>query len=272
MDSIDLFIIVLTGIILLVVIAVFIFLELQYKHRLIIRDLVNNRKIIKQHKVREFTDKQGVEWWQLSGEKRKIHKNIAAPPEDAIEITTKGKKFAECYRTQNGSIIWITDKNRVLDIKEMPEPPEYTKVLPKWITEIKDKDKRKEQSDKFYAEQKAIINSSKRTHDTYEPLTANQRLVLINNIKKAEMKKGMDWKQQLVPIVSIGAFALVLMGLMIFWGDLTKPTLEANQQFIEAQSLHKETMEILLEIKTGQQKIENRLNTIESTSGEQPPN
>lgn len=262
MDMIDFYIILIVALALISVVVYFIIMELKFKHRIIFRDLTNDRKIIKIHRAREYMNKQGIEFWQIAGEKRRIHKNIAAPPEDAIEITEKGRKFAEAYRTQSGNLIWITDKNKVVD-EDLPDAPLATPELPKWITEIKDKEKRKIETDKFYAKHKVDIDTSKRTVNSYQPLTANQRMILINNIKKAEMKKGIDWKQQLVPIVSIAAIALIVVSLMVFWGDLTKPTLQANEQFIQAQSIHKETMEILLEIKTGQQKIEQKVSEIE---------
>lgn len=238
-------------------------LELQFKCRLRVKETINGRKIIRDYRAKEYTDKEGVHYWRLSGEKIKVRRLIPIPPDECIEITHKGRKIAECYRTQTGDIIWSKDR---FNVQEIPE--DLYDDLPEQIIETQSEAERKELTKRWKESKLKQWKKDNNVVMAVEPVTTKQRMVYLNNIKKAESRKGLDWKMQLVPIASLGFFAIIIFGIFIFWEDITKPALQANTQFIEAQKLHKETMEILRDIKTGQQTISQGINDIK----EAPPN
>lgn len=241
------------------VIVFWVILEKSFKCRLRVREVINNRKIIRDYRAKEYYDKQGVNYWKLSGEKNKTLKSIPAPPEEAVELDKKGRKIAEVFRTQSGDIIWLVDDNKIKEI-----PPNLFSDVPEQIMSIEDTEKKKEAISKW---KKLVLDKWKKDNgviNAFQPLTTKQRVIYLNNLKKAEQRKGFDWKAQMIPMFSIGAMALIIIAMFIFWGDIAAPTLEANQQFIQAQKLHNENLEILREIKTGQQVIGDRITDLEN--------
>ena len=89
----------------------FILNELKYKHKVIIREIANDRRIIRIDRACEFKDGSGIQFWKLKKERDKLKKFIPTPPDKSIEITNKGKKFIEVYRTEQGEYVFIQDKN-----------------------------------------------------------------------------------------------------------------------------------------------------------------
>lgn len=258
MANYDLFIYLVIFIAALGTAAFWIYMEKKYKCRIRFRELISGRKIIRDHRAKEVIDKEGVNWWRIGGEKRPLFKLIPAPPEEAIEIDSKGRKSAEAYRTQSGDIIWVRDPHNIKNtpdnlFDDIPEeilaivnPDERFAEIKKW---------RRQKLDKWRKENKVL--------EAFEPFTTKQRMIYIANLKKAESRKGFSWKENIPTIVGLGIAGLVLIALIVFWGDLTKPTLAANQQFIEAQKMQNENLQILKEIKTGIQRVEDSVNKIE---------
>lgn len=76
----------------------------QYKYRVKIRETVNGRVTIRNTRAREVKE-NGQHYWKLlyRGEK------IPIAPTQAIDIDHKGRKEAQCYRTEEGEYQWITD-------------------------------------------------------------------------------------------------------------------------------------------------------------------
>lgn len=78
---------------------------LSYKHVVVVRIRTKTRKQIITDKARTKVI-DGVSYWQLL----KMKKLISPPPQEAIEITKKGKFFAECYwEEENPEPIWLRD-------------------------------------------------------------------------------------------------------------------------------------------------------------------
>ena len=91
--------------------AFFIWNELRYKHKVIIREVINDRRIIDIDRAKDFKDETGVTYWKLKKEKNKDKKLIPTPPSESIELTNKGKKLIEVYRNEEGEYIFIKDEN-----------------------------------------------------------------------------------------------------------------------------------------------------------------
>ena len=144
-----------------------------------IRELTGNKtKIVVDDKARITKDAEGTIWWNLF--KSKV--NIPPAPADSIDISSKGKKVVEFYKTEDGHFVPINDNT----------------------TNVED--------------------------FLFEPLTTSQRSILVGQIRKAEARKKQGWKDVLVPIVALGALVLLVVSLMVFWGDLAKPVLEMGEQ------------------------------------------
>lgn len=88
------------------VIAVILYI-LSYKNFVTLRVKTKNGKYIIRDKARTV-NKDGVTYWRLL----KLKKTVTPPPPGAIEITAKGKYFAECYWEEgNPEPVWLHDTN-----------------------------------------------------------------------------------------------------------------------------------------------------------------
>jgi len=82
-----------------------------FKHTVLIREITSTRKFIVTDKARIKRDKEdGVEYWQL----RKRKAKLISPHSESIEITKKGRFYAECYHDlesgKDAGYSWIQDK------------------------------------------------------------------------------------------------------------------------------------------------------------------
>jgi len=237
-------------------------LERQYTIRLRLREVLQGRKRINDFRVREVTDKDGVDWWRLGKEKNKLRRNITPPPEKAIEIDIKGRKCAEGYRLESGDIIWIEDNGKT-DV-EIPES--IFENVPEGITGIKDPslmeaklNKWKDSCVEAWAKENNVILA-------FQPLTTKQRIIYLDNLKKAKERQGWDWKMQLIPIISIGVLFLFAIAVMVFWGELAQPALQANSQAIQIKELRVQELELIRDIQSDVQRIEQKIDAGASTS------
>lgn len=222
--------------------------RLQFKHKFRVREVVNGRKIIIDDKARELKTKEGVKFWQLLKKAEKI----AVPPPQAIDVDFRGKKCVEAYRTQEGEFIYAQDVAKIMDIpdeiKSMGPSTKKAELLAKWKKD------------------NTII-------DAFQPYSTNQRQILINEHRKALDKRSKKWQDYVLPIAGMAALTILVVSLMIFYGDIAKPVLDmADKQKAYAQ-MHGEHLKIMKEIKLNIQTISNEINTKEDNSelGE-PPN
>lgn len=239
----------------------FVWMEMKYKIRVTIKDVVKGVSLVKQYKARQWVDKDKVAYWKLAGERNKERKLLNIPPEDCIELTAKGKKYAECYRFESNEIVWIKDEfNPTTNIPNFELPPK----IEKQIEEEKDNMKKKEIRDNYLKRALQQWRKDNKIISPFQPVTTNQRMSYFSNIKKAESRKGFDWKEKIVPIVAISSFVMLLLGLMIFWGEIAAPALEAdriaasmqdtNAKMVENQKV---IVELLRDIELKQQSIQS---------------
>ena len=157
---------------------VFVFVQrMKYKHTFVRRIVTGTKTIVIQDKFKEFTDKEGTTWWKLLKARHILPK---APP-DAINITSKGRMHVEAYYTEDGQYQYARDTmdqkmftpNYALLSKPVP------KHIKKWfgitITEV-------EAYPKFAAY--SYIEDTKPLK-SFDPVTTKQRLIYLNQIKKA---------------------------------------------------------------------------------------
>jgi len=220
---------IIVGVLLLALIAIILFRFLSYKNKFRIKEVVKGRYIIHDDKYKEWKDKDGIVWCRLL-KRREI---TTLPPPEAIELDKKGNKVVEAYRLSSGEYIYA---------KDVSEP------IPLSIQNITDTATRDQTVKTWLKEHGNVIAA-------YQPLTSNQRLIFLGQLEKAYARKTKQWQDYLLPMTSIAALLILVVCLMIFWGDIAKPIIEANQQQIALQTLQKEQLQLIKEIKYSIQQI-----------------
>jgi len=227
------------------VVAFYFFYVSQFKHTIIIKKIVNGRKLVGSDKFREITDKNGNVWYQL----KRRRKNVPRPPSGAVEITAKGCMYVMAYETESGELIYGKD---TADVKEVP----------KEIMDMEDGDKKSKALEDWRKKNKTI--------DSYQPLTTNQRLILINQIAKSQARRKTHWKDMILPITGIAALVIIIVALLAFWGEIAEPALQANKQAITMQELENEKLQLIRDLKYDIQTLDDKVSDIQKGGGNVP--
>ena len=247
-----------------------------FKHHIIIRVVTENRKRIFYDMFREYTDDDGVLWWKLKGRKHVIP---VAPPE-AIELTAGGAISVEAYYTPEGEYVFASDKvskehakdiNAITWIVDKPDKKYYNDAYKeflvalsqwtalKWYQKIKSIFFRKWYVPSPSAPQLsgrwAYIRDNNKVIDSFQPLTTKQRLILVNQYKKAQDRKKNSFWQNLPQIASLTVMAVIVIVMVVFWEDITKPTIEAGKQNAAVAQANAEVTKMLHEIITERQTL-----------------
>lgn len=101
--------------------------------------------------------------------------------------------------------------------------------------------------------------------------TTNQRQLLINQLVKAQRRKGAGWKEHLATIFYVSSMTLIIIMGMIMYGEIAQPIIDANGQALQMTQLQNEQLHLLQDIKNNVQGIKS---TGASSSGGavEPPN
>jgi len=225
--------------------------KIVFKHKVRVIEL-GKENLELDFKARDY-NKEGVLYWQLDKERSKELKNIPIPPAGSINIAKRGKKSVTCFRTPTGEYIFLGRDNVNLN-----NIPNLNKGIPKEILELKDEEKKARlvkgyqeiQLKKWRLNNKGIL-----LEGTHQPFTSKQRMVIVNNFEKAKTRKGFSLREHIPMMVSMGALVILIVCLMIFWGDIAKPALDSRTLTKQIVDVQLETIEILREIKLGQQTI-----------------
>jgi len=223
-----------------------------FKHKVRVIDL-GKQNIELDFKARNY-NKEGVLYWQLNKERSKELRNMPVPPAGAINIAKRGKKSVTCFRTPTGEYIFLGR-----DEVNLNKIPDLNKGMPKEILNLKNLEKKARLVKKYQEIQLRkwkLKNKGILLEGTHQPFTSKQRMVIVNNFEKAKTRKGFTLKEHVPMIVSLGVLGIVIVCLFIFWSDIAKPAInskELTRQIVETQQ---ETIEILREIKLGQQTIQ----------------
>lgn len=157
----------------------FVYYLMSFKNKVVIRDLVNNRKIIRVYKWKQWKDKKGNKWF-ITPFKR-IKKSL--PPEEAIDITSKGRKYVEAWRSSDGdSLVWIKD-----DFKF-------------------DKETKNKLNEEF----------------GFEPLTTLDRELLVEEIIKAKEYEGTDILTRVLKIATFMVPIILVLVIAFTIGDISE--------------------------------------------------
>lgn len=242
LDTIFITLLIVIGMSMLAFLILWALYVFSFKHHIRIKEVVNGRKIIHDDKFKIKVDPDGTAWFRL----KKFRALIPQAPEEAIELDSKGRKVVEAYKLSSGEYIYA---------KDISEP------LPEDIDSITDQEKREKRIKEWTKSRTAV--------DAYQPLTTKQRVILISQIKKAQGRRKKSWKEQLPMLVGLGALVILVVSLMIFYGDIAKPTLIMADKVLESKKIDTEQLEILGEIKNDIQQIHEE-KSIKKTG--RPPN
>ena len=185
------------------VVAVNFILIFTKSHRLRIRDPMNKAKYIEDRWVMEKIDKEtGVLSWVNIPFAKKL--TTPRPPDQAIEIGKRGRKFAEAYRLSEDQFCWITDKGVTIQERENETTKRIEQVI---VDETKD--------------------GNFRYIDTFKPFSSTQREALVNQFKKAaEISKNRWTPDKIIMASSLGMLFILIMMVVVFWGDLAAPLID----------------------------------------------
>lgn len=195
-------------VILLVIIAAVLYFvtdRMKYKVQLRVREITNGVTIVKDCAGWLGVDKHGIRFLK-SYRFLKKPLDLPLPPENAISVTSKGKRVIEVWKLQSGEFSFVIDQGP--DLKK------------------------------------------------FQSFTPNQRISLVNELKKADYNKG-DWTQHIPLITSSVTLIIIFIIAISFWGDVVAPAQELQKTNLEIASQQKETVRILQEIIQNKQVIRN---------------
>jgi len=228
-----------------------------FNRKVRIRKIVNGRSIIKDDMAKPVKDEKGVLWWKLKNEKDKKRRLMPAPPSDAIDINTDGKEVVEVYYNDTGDYIFCKDKARVAEL-----PKDLFKNIPDEYQHIEDTEAREVAIHKW---KDTVLGDWKKDNgvvEAFQPFTTQQRVLTVNAVMDAEERRGKNIWKDLPQLAALSALVIIVVSLMIFWGDLAKPVLDAKQM----DTLQ---LQMMQEISTTQSEIRNEIQTLKSN---QPTN
>ena len=103
----------IVGLAFVAVVGWFIYDEMQFKHKCIVRQEDDGSSLTRVVKTREVVDKDGSHWWKLKGFKEKIPR----PPNNCIYLDNKGRFIAKFFQLDGGELKPVIDTSfgKVLD-------------------------------------------------------------------------------------------------------------------------------------------------------------
>lgn len=149
----------------------------------------------------------------------KTKRMIPIPPAEAINLGKNGKFHVECYYTDDEGFVPAKDSDALMKVHWSKDTETIDKPL--------------------------------------DPLTTNQKLILINQIKKAQANRQQTLTELLFKMAPIIAIVIIMMVLFMFWSDITAPMERVSAQNAQVA---KENARLLSSIEA----IKFNIQTIES--------
>ena len=201
----------------------------KFKHVVYLKDITNNNRILEADKARELEHRDGSPVWQCL-KNRNIEFTI--PPSEAIEINKRGQKCVTVYMAEGVVIGFGKDSTQV------KRPPEELfevdfESIPEEITNIVNTQKR-EKAILTWERQQQQLNVSQWAKannilSASQPFTSNQRTIYMAQRKRImDRRKKSIWEYAL-PIAYISSMTIILLSLLIFWGDIAQPAIESKK-------------------------------------------
>lgn len=234
--------IIIFGLVLAIVafLGIYYILRRSYNIHVLIRDLTGDGNIISMDKAKYFEDKDGHTWLKLLNEKVKSKKLVPIPDPSCYNILSKGQKFLEVTRSQNGGYNFL----KAPLVREMPR--DLLSDVPQEILNIEDIQDRMTKTQAWKSNKISEFKKSSQADFVFDVFSSEQRSAQVANIRKAEERRKTNWMQNLPTIAALSAFVIIIVCLLIF---LPKPVLEAQKLQLQQNEMQLEQVKILKEIK-----------------------
>lgn len=173
---------------------------------LIVRDPSNTRAYCRIYKCMESKDKySGALYWKSVFWQKRI--KCPEPPQKCIDVTGRGRKYAEVYRLSEDEFVYINDRG--IHIKMVKGPDGKTRRV------IVD----------------SQMDGKQLIVDTLKPFSVVQRETIVNQYRKAQELRNKKWTaDKIVAVSAMGGIVIMVIALMVFWGDLASPILEMDNR------------------------------------------
>jgi hypothetical protein len=192
-------------------------------------------------------------------------------------VISKFKYKVRVREIVNGRKIIIDDKARLikkdgLEYWKLMKLKDIIPLPPPGAIDITNKGKRvvevykNDKGEHFYIED----NHEARE---WQPLTTEERDLLINSIDRAEKRRGKKWTEHLPMIAGLAALVLIVVCLMVFYNDMAKPLLEMGDKYNQGQEIQLKIVEKLDNLENKYQVLEGQdaFSNDGETSSTRPP-
>lgn len=197
-----------------------------------IKEIINGRKVIKYTKCKIKKNKDGSVVLKLRSWNPFDKFELPCPPDEAIEIDIKGRRIIEAYQTSTNEYIYLKDNSKLVEIpKEIldnPDPYDKYKKTKEW------------------KEKNNVISA-------YEPITANQRMFFIGQIRKAHEKKQKTIMDLIRDIAPLMALIIIVVCFMLFFGKAVQPMIDVGGQMV---ALQEKNIEYVKEVRMLKQDVQ----------------
>lgn len=197
----------------------YVFIRSQYRFNVVVRELTGNgAMLISFDRAKRTIDKEAnTETWKLWKEKVEL----PPPPQNAVEIDTRGRKFAEVYKLGDYEFAWVVDDHTKETIRALIEKDAKSKGLS--------------------------------TMASWKSASASSKFAWLNQTKKAFAMKGkglMDFLMATLPFILL--IVVLVVGYMMWDSqndankDITKMMTESINKMTEvAQAQTMATQQLL---------------------------
>lgn len=234
----------------LVALVVMLFLKKSwYKKHVEIWKAVGNNYITYTDICRPITDDDGHKWWRRWNEKQKDIRDLPEPPAGYTMITPKGAEKATFLLVDNQYFPIKPEMN----VKSIPA--DLFSNMPDEIAKESDVDKKLMKEKKWKEDRLKQWKQSEGVEIGFHPFNSNQRALQVNSIRRAEQRKQTNWQSQIAFIATLGALVIIVIALLVFYGNIAKPVLDMKDKQIAEAKINQETMEIIRSIKNDIQEI-----------------
>jgi len=226
-----------------------------YKHTVVIEEVFGNSKrtIVKWAKEK-IAPKSKIKTWRLWWEGDSLKRDIPLPKNDVIDIDKKGRLVVHAVRLESGDIVYFKNAPKV----GIRPTDLYTNVPPD-ILNIQD---HKERSEKYEAWKRSKYSEWQEKNGVDIEIltfTPNQRLVMIENYRKAIERRRKNFMEILPLIVGGTVFILAMVVILVFvfqFKEFTQPGLEAQKTEASRQEIYLEMAKTLEKINSNVQELE----------------
>ena len=89
-------------------------------------------------------------------------------------------------------------------------------------------------------------------------LDSDDKIQTLNELRKAHSHKKKSLSELVMTLAPLASLTILVICLMVFWGEIAKPAIQAQEIQNSYAEIQKETLQIIKDIKTDTQTIKDR--------------